>query len=389
MDVKELATQMNQTWAEMKSVLGTADAERKKHGEVLADTTAKLNQIEAKLAELGDVEAKLNARVDAVEISGKRAPVGGAESKAAKAAMNTFLRKGAEALQPEERKFMAVSDDTSGGYLAETEFIQEIIKDVVDINPLRSLVRMRNTSQRSVKIRKRTGVPTAVWTGAERVTKTGTTEPKYGMFEIPNHEIYALVDVSNQDLEDSAFDLEGELRADVAEQFAVAEGLAFLSGSGLGQPEGLLTNSGVLSDNSGSASAITYDGLVYVSHNIKDVYAQNGRFLFNRKTLGAIRRIKDSAQMPVWAPMTADAPSNILGSPYTVVPGMDDEGSNKYPVAFGDLRRAYLGVDRVAISILRDPITQATEGAVRFLFRKRIGGAVVQAEAIRKLKCST
>ena len=41
------------------------------------------------------------------------------------------------------------------------------------------------------------------------------------------------------------------------------------------------------------------------------------------------------------------------------------------------------------MSMLRDPYTQATSGNIRFLFYRRIGGQVVLAEAIRKLKCST
>ena len=37
-------------------------------------------------------------------------------------------------------------------------------------------------------------------------------------------EMYALIDISNQMLEDSAFDMEGEIRGEATEQFAVKEG---------------------------------------------------------------------------------------------------------------------------------------------------------------------
>ena len=36
----------------------------------------------------------------------------------------------------------------------------------------------------------------------------------------------------------------------------------------------------------------------------------------------------------------------------------------------------------------RDPYTQATSGNIRFLMYRRIGGQVMLAEAIRKLKCA-
>ena len=43
----------------------------------------------------------------------------------------------------------------------------------------------------------------------------------------------------------------------------------------------------------------------------------------------------------------------------------------------------------VALSVMRDPYTQATNGLVRFHARRRVGGGVVLAEALRKLKMAT
>ena len=68
---------------------------------------------------------------------------------------------------------------------------------------------------------------------------------------------------------------------------------------------------------------------------------------------------------------------------------MPDIASNAYPVAFGDFRRAYMIVDRINLAVLRDPFTQATTGNVRYIARRRVGGQVVQAEAIIKQKVST
>ncbi|MGE3742133.1 MAG: phage major capsid protein [Geminicoccaceae bacterium] len=66
---------------------------------------------------------------------------------------------------------------------------------------------------------------------------------------------------------------------------------------------------------------------------------------------------------------------------------MTERGVNT--IVHGDFGRAYTMVDRIAMSILLDPYAQATSGNIRFLFYRRIGGKVVLAEAIRKLKCST
>jgi HK97 family phage major capsid protein len=81
-------------------------------------------------------------------------------------------------------------------------------------------------------------------------------------------------------------------------------------------------------------------------------------------------------------------PNTIDGDPYVEVPDMPNEGAGTTPVAYGDFARGYNLVDRIAMEMLRDPYTQATSGNVRFIFRRRLGGQVVLAEAIRKLTCS-
>ena len=103
-----------------------------------------------------------------------------------------------------------------------------------------------------------------------------------------------------------------------------------------------------------------------------------------------IHTLKDGNKQYIWMPGIAlGKPNTIDGDPYVEVPDMPSEGANTYPIAYGDFARAYTLVDRLAMSLQRDNLTQATSGNVRFLFWKRVGGAVTLAEAIRKLKCST
>jgi HK97 family phage major capsid protein len=70
------------------------------------------------------------------------------------------------------------------------------------------------------------------------------------------------------------------------------------------------------------------------------------------------------------------------------MPDMPDVAANSLSVAFGDFSRGYMIVDRVNLSILRDPFTQASTGSVRYYCRSRVGGQVVLPEAIRIQKTS-
>ena len=305
-------------------------------------------------------------------------------------AFENYCRKGFDALDDAEKKALTVSNDSTGGYLAPPEYVRELLKTVTEISPIRSIARVRSTGQRSVQVPKRTSTFAAQWV-AESGTRSETTGYNVGLEEIPAHEYYAMVDISEQDLEDSVFDLEAEMQSEFATQFAKAEGTAFVSGNAVGKPEGILTNTSVSSVNSGNGTALTADGLLTLVHSIKSEYSRNGTFVFNRGTLAAIRKLKDTAGQYVFQAgmmLTGGVTNTILGFPYIEATDMPDVGSGTKPVAFGDFNRAYMIIDRIQMAVLRDPFTQATTGNVRYIARRRVGGQVVQAEAIVKQNIS-
>lgn len=287
-----------------------------------------------------------------------------------------------------EYKALNIATDTQGGYLAPIEFVREILKTVTEISPARSLVRVRNTASKSIQIPKRTGTFAARRVG-EGATKTETTGMTYGLEELTAPEIYALVDITNDMLEDSAFDMQSEIEAEATEQFAVKEGQEFITGTGVGEAEGILVNGSVGFTVSGAATTVTADGLITLKHDIKTDYTRNATFILNRTVLGSVRKLKDLNGTYVWqSGLAAGKPNTIDGDPYVEMPDMPSEGAGLFPVAYGDFKRAYTMLDRIAMEMLRDPFTQATGGKVRFTFRRRSGGKVTMAEAIRKLKCS-
>lgn len=371
-------------------------------GESVAEVENKLGKIEEKLQSFEDINQKLtlaeqeqkanSEKLESIETVLKR-PGSGFSAEQVDAtvkAFDAYCRKGIENLDPDEKKALTVSNDSTGGYLAPPEYVRELIKDITEISPIRSIARVRSTSARSIQVPKRTGQFSAQWV-AESGTRSETTGYTVGLEEIPAHEHYALVDISEQDLEDTVFNLEAEMQSEFAEQFAKAEGLAFVSGNAVGKPEGILTNSSVGEVVSGNGTALTADGLLSLVHGIKSEYGRNGSFVFNRSTLAAIRKLKDTAGQYVFQAgmsLQAGVPNTILGQPYVEASDMPDIGAGAYPIVFGDFQRAYLIVDRVALAVLRDPFTQATSGNVRYIARRRVGGQVVQAEAIVKQKVS-
>jgi HK97 family phage major capsid protein len=116
-------------------------------------------------------------------------------------------------------------------------------------------------------------------------------------------------------------------------------------------------------------------------------YRGNGVWMINSTSVAAVRKLSTSVGAPLWADSLAIGnPSTILGRPVIETVDMPDIASGTFPIVFGDFNQAYRIYDRVSLSFLRDPFTQATKGLVRFHARRRVGGDVVKAEAIRKLK---
>tara|TARA_B100000780_G_scaffold216197_1_gene155534 strand:- start:997 stop:2211 length:1215 start_codon:yes stop_codon:yes gene_type:complete len=398
-DVKTLVSDMGHAFEEFKK---SYDQKLENVEKGVQDTTldGKITALEAKLDQYEDVNQRIKAsaatqdaikeQMDRMETVMRR-PNGGFTDKQIDAgvkAFDSYCRKGMEGITPDEKKALTVSNDTTGGYLAPPEYIRELIKNITEISPIRGISRVRQTGQRSIQIPKRTGTFAAQWV-SEAGTRSETTGWQVGLEEIPAHEMYALVDISEQDLEDSVFNLEAEMQSEFTEQFAKAEGLAFVSGNAVGKPEGILTNASVAESNSGSGTLLTADGLITMVHAIKSDYSRNGTFVFNRGSLAAIRKLKDAAGQYVFQAgmsLSGNMSATILGHSYVEATDMPSIAGGNFPVAFGDFRRGYLIVDRVAMAVLRDPFTQANTGNIRYIARRRVGGQVILPEAIIKQK---
>jgi HK97 family phage major capsid protein len=200
--------------------------------------------------------------------------------------------------------------------------------------------------------------------------------------------MYALVDISEQELEDSVFNLEAEMNSEFTEQFAKAEGAAFVSGNSVGKPEGILTGlPASRSQTSITNDVLGADDLINAAHNVKAEYARNGSWIMSRSTLAAVRKMQDGEGQYVFQPgvYAMGVGSNILGHPIVECTDMPSVANGTVPVVFGDFRRGYMIVDRTVLSIMRDPFTQAASGNVRYIARRRVGGQVILDEALTKI----
>lgn len=345
---------------------------------------ARLKAVEAKAA-----DTALVTRLDGIEAKLNR-PNGGddnAEPGEETKAFGFYIRQGDKA-GAEVLKTLRLSNDPGGGYFAPPEFSTEMLKEISQFSPIRSIASVRSTGAPSVVYPTRTAITNAAWRG-ENQTQTAS-EPAFGEAELQVKELNTFVDISNILLADSAGAAEREVRDALSEDFGVKESTAFVNGDGVLSPKGYMQDTRIGETVNGHATNLSADALISILYALKPAYRGNATWVMNSTTLATIRKLKDGQGNYLWQPsFQVGAPETILGRPVVDAIDMPDIASATYPIAVGDFNAAYRILDRAEMSIMVNPYSRGTEGITRFHATRRVGGGVIRPLALRKLKMST
>lgn len=426
--LQDLVDEVQSLSHELSQRVDTADKEQKARGEEL---TSKVGMMAAEYKAATDkLNERINELTDQIErerIAAARPPLSGAHGgaasrkqrspqhqafiKAMKArgdlSMLTMEEKAliVPALMPAEQKALYAGDATTGGFFASTDFMDELQAYRLLVSPMRKVCRIQQTSGEKVQMPSLANDTTVYW-ATEQASFTDSQDPTVGMITIPVHEARGLLKVSQQNLEDSLFNLEDFMKDRLVRNFAKKEGAAFIVGTGSGQPRGLMSypTKATTSYSGGSAGknnvtdAIPYvlsgaaagkinaDDVLNVAMDLKADYDANATYVFTRGTLNTIRLFKDSQNRPLWQPFAGgDLPAQIYNHPYVEMPDMAEIASAAFPIAVGDFSN-YMIVDRITLNIQQLNELYAASGLVGFIARLRVGGDVLLPEAFRTLK---
>ncbi len=395
MTIQEMTERMHSignAWEQFKQVNDARlhDLEKKGSADPLyLEHLNKINQtINLQKSRLDRMETA-NAR-PGVELAGS--PYKGEMVGEYKSAFITYLRKGMDAgLEAVQTKALSVGTAADGGYLITPEMSETVVSIINEISPMRELASVQVISSESLDVIEDTQLPGAAWV-AETATRSDTTTHQIGKNNIATHEMYAIPKATQKLIDDASVDIEAWLAQKVAEKFAALEATSFISGDGSGKPKGILTytagtNFGEIEQiNSGTSAVVTADSLVKLYYALKDEYAKNATFLMNRSVVQAVRLLKEATtNQYLWQPgLALGTPDTLMGVPVKAAADMPAAAASSLSVAVGDFKRAYLIVDRVGIRTLRDPFTD--KPYVKFYTTKRVGGEVVNSEAIKLLK---
>lgn len=408
------------TVAELEDRFGKANADFLKH-KADADRLETLLQAERAIAAGTQVVNALPASTHGASGAMEAlAAVGGAPAEHAasvvagahREAMMAYFRRGDRAareilsarLGPQEAMALLTTSGELGGFLVTPDFRAKVIQNAFGLAALRQMGAqvVPTNSNPLVFPSMVTGTDpyasgvSGAWRAEGSLGLSGTAatpqnQPTFGQIAIPIQVwMPDPIVVSAELLEDSVVPLESVLTTLIGKTFGLDEDSAYINGSGIGQPRGLMnyvaaaSGPAISAVNSGAAADFTYGGIIDLVMSVPIQYRAAGAFLCRSAAFGNIMKLKDSQNRPIWQP--GSIPDMLFGKKVHFSEFMPAVGANTYPLLFGDASQ-YCIAERADLRILR--LMERYAPGVGFQAMARRGGGLLVADAFRAQKMST
>jgi HK97 family phage major capsid protein len=300
-----------------------------------------------------------------------------------------------------ETKDLSVGDDTQAGYTVRPQIetmIDEYVEEFSVFRQNAQVISLTNSDHIERLVNRKGGVGATRDGETERATNEDTGSPTLDKQKIFANFMRASVNITQQLLDDSGFNLLDWIQMEAAEDFNLREDTEYFIGRDTGrnvnEMRGILTypagtSYGQIEQvNSGSSGAFTTDGLLKLVWSVKEAYHGNARFYAQRASIFTnLFTLKDAEDRYYLVPNWREGVQfTLLGYPIHMAPAMPSVAADSLSLAFGNFQRGYTIVDRQGLSLMRDPYTAYP--VVKFRFGKRTGGDVANFEAIKIQKLS-
>ena len=394
--INELRTQRAKVWEKAQAFL-TANRE---NGMLSEDNVKAYEAIEQEIVNLGH-EIERQERLDSMERemaaplstpitekseSNKKLDTqkGIASDEYKKAFWNQVRSK--NGISFDVKNALSEGVDSEGGYLVPDEFEHTMVDAMREESPIRELSHVFTTSNGVHKIPIVRTKGNANWIDEGGVY--GDSDDVFGQEQIDAHKIGTIIKVSDELLNDSAFDLEKYFQDEFARRIGAKEEEAFIVGDGNKKPTGILNKTGgaEIGVTATSDKAITADEIIDLYYNLKAPYRKNAVWILNDSTVRAIRKLKDTTGQYLWQPALHEGEhETLMGKKIMTSPYVPELGAGKKVIMFGDFSFYWIG-DRQGITFKRLNERYADMGQVGFLASKRVDGKLILPEAVKVLQ---
>ena len=290
------------------------------------------------------------------------------EEKMEDETFRAWLAGGIAGLNAEQRSFMqkrrssdpemraqSVGTDSAGGYTVPPGFVRQIEQSMLAFGGMReaSFI-MRSSTGNDIEwpTVNDTGNAGALLAENAQVSEQDVT---FASLTLNAYKYTSkLVRVSNELLQDSAFNLQSFLANLLGERIARITNTHFTTGTGSSQPNGVVTGaSNGKTGASGQTTSVTYNDLVDLEHSVDPSYRRGARFMMHDSTLKALKKLVDGDSRPLWTSGVAvREPDTILGHPYTINQDVATMAASAKSILFGDFSK-YIIRDVMGITMMR------------------------------------
>lgn len=283
-------------------------------------------------------------------------------------------------------------DDTNltkgdNGAVIPVSIAKKIIKKVYDISPI-----LEKSTKYNVK--GKLEIPYYSETDNAKVNMAYATEfvslesnvGKFTNIELTGYLAGALAKISKSLVNNSDFNIVQEVINIMAESIAIFVERELIHGTA-NKVDGL--KAGVkLSVTTASATEITADEIIKTKRKVKQRFQKNAIWIMSPETLTAIALLKDeNGRYLLQDDITNDFGYTLLGKPVYESDNMDDIGSEKTVIYYGDMSGlATKFVEELEIEVLREKY--ADQHAVGIVAWMEFDAKVEDAQKISKLVCA-
>jgi HK97 family phage major capsid protein len=283
----------------------------------------------------------------------------------------------------------------NGGYLVPDEFHAEVLRKMSEMAIIRKAgARVITMSGDKMTIPTLATEGTGGWKGKAQGQAYKQEEPTFSEITLEPKKYDRLALASYEMLEDSAINV-ADLLADIfAEDFAIAEDNAFISGDGATMPEGIITSADVTLKALIGAAAGTIEAqdVFNIVYALKRKYRQGASWLIHDTAVSKLRGLEVNGSF-LWSEgnLANGEPARLAGYPvYTSdaleLADFDGAGAGAgagSPLVFGNLKYYYIG-DRQGFRLRRSTERYFETGQVAFAADKRVDGKVALGEGFVK-----
>jgi HK97 family phage major capsid protein len=302
--LSELSTQFESLRTDMDELkTQVAEGADKLDGKAVTDMLEKFGELEPELTRLSDARQAEEAALERKAMIERLDTLGEAVGKVAGKAMPDFFATQAtgdpEVYGPEgdnsyfndvrrarsgdvtaakriddffEGKAMGEGTDSDGGFLVPPEVSNELIPLRDSVSVLRQLFTSQPVTSDTLRFVAQDSGLAVAWTAefAEKIQ----SQLSFSEFETHIYTAAGLATVSNQLLKDAKWSVDQLITKDMAKRFVALEEQAFIAGSGVGQPLGIINTPGVISIPYADASPDQLSLIDKISEAITEVQTQ-------------------------------------------------------------------------------------------------------------------